>query len=171
MSVSVGARYTTTLVHDSIVEPVDAGLEVAPALALTIAAPPRKGWAPQLGVDVSSSDLVRHDAGGATTSLQRVTTLAFSVGVSHMLLTGLRGSASIGGLKYLPSEETGVFREGAGGIAALGAVCVAYGVRRWALEARYDVHAFSTPALRQEGFSSSQTVHRVTLGLAFAVAR
>jgi hypothetical protein len=35
----------------------------------------------------------------------------------------------------------------------------------FAVEARYDIHGFTTPALRDEGFTSARAVHRVTLSI------
>jgi len=171
--VAAGARYTTPLVHDSIVSPFDVKLALAPELALTVGAQPGHGWAPQVLLDASTSNLVRHDPDGTTITLERVSTVSFAVGVSHTLPGGLRGSVAVGGLKYLPSEESGIFRQGSGAISPLGALSVAYGLplgepgrpRRWWLEVRYDIHAFTTPALDDEGFTSSQTVHRVALAL------
>ena len=87
----------------------------------------------------------------------------------------------VGGLKYLPSEEIGIFREGGGAIAPLGVVSVLYGLpvgarnkpRPLWLEARYDIHGFTTAALKNDGFTASQIVHRVALLLRadFQVAR
>ena len=171
VAVSAGARYASTLVHDSIVEPVDVGLKIAPAFSLVVATQPEHGWGPQLLLDVSMGDMVRRDADGTSTSLQHVSTVSLAVGVTHPLPAGLRGSASVGGLKYFPSDETGIFREGGGAIEALGAVSLAYGLplgrvpRKLWLEARYDIHGFTTQALHEEGFTSPQIVHRVTLAV------
>src|SRR5439155_371728 len=79
--------------------------------------------------------------------------------------------AGVGGLKYLPAGETGIFRSGAGGVLGLAGAVVSYAPPRvggrWQLgiEARYDVHRFITPALRSEGFTSARTVHRIALAL------
>ena len=175
---SAGARVSSALVHDSIVTPFDVGLDVAPTVGVTIAGRPPHGLAPQLSIDFSTSDMVRHDADGTTTRLQHVGTLSFAIGVSHSLPAGLRGTLAAGGLKYLPSDDTGIFSGGSGGLAGLGVLDVAYRLplgahdapRRWWLDARYDVHAFTTPALHDAGFASSQAVHRVALTLRYDFA-
>lgn len=171
ISLSAGARWTSTLVHDSIVTPLDLGIGIGPAFSLVVGTQPEHGWGTQLLIDVSSGDMARHDADGTSTTLQHVTTISLAVGVTHALPGGLRGSASVGGVKYLPSEDTGIFRDGGGAIAPLGAVSLAYPLplgstpRRFWLEARYDIHGFATQALKDEGFTSSQIVHRVALAL------
>ena len=65
-----------------------------------------------------------------------------------------------------PGEHSGVFRQGSGPITGVGALALGHalpvGARyHLAVEARYDVHWFTTPALRDEGFTSARAVHRV----------
>lgn len=170
---SLGLRYTSTMVRDAIVTPLTVRPALAPTLALTVTTPLERGWAGQATLDVSTSALERHDADGTTTNLGRVSTLAFTVGVRHGVAAGLSAAAGAGGLTYFPAHDTGIFRQGAGSIAGLGMVTVEYalaaGVRYGlAAQARYDVHRFTTPALRSEGFDSARTVHRVTLAVRLA---
>lgn len=66
--------------------------------------------------------------------------------------------------------EGGVFREGRGGIFPLGAAALRYAPpplahRRLALEVRYDLHRFITPALRTQGFLSARPVHRIAVAV------
>jgi hypothetical protein len=73
----------------------------------------------------------------------------------------------VGGLKYLPGEQSGVFRDGAA-IAPLGSLAIEVSPRfavrrRLGLALRYDAHRFITPALRRVGFIDSRLVHRVAL--------
>ncbi len=173
LALSAGVRYTTTLVHDSIVAPFDVRPARAPALALTVAAPPARGWSPEATLDVSWSTLERHDQDGTTVGLGTLATLAFEVGLRRWLVPGLSGSLAVGGLKYLPSEDSGIFRQGAGAPVAVGTAAVRYappfGARHGlAALARYDYHRFITPALHSEGFASSRNVHRVTLALGWS---
>ena len=169
---SIGLRYTSTLVHDSIVAPFDVRPALAPAIALTVTAPLEQRWSAQASLDFATSTLERHDAAGATTGLGRVSTIALTVGVRRQLPTGLAAGANIGGLKYLPAQEAGIFRTGTGGVLAVGGVTLSYTpasaiAGRWRLgvEVHYDVHRFITPALRTEGFTSGRVVHRVALML------
>jgi len=172
LQAAAGVRYTSTLVHDSIVTGVDVRPRLAPAFSVTATTPIQHGWAVAGIADLSWSTLERHDQGGPTVDLGGLTTLAVEVGVRHPLVTGLSGRLVVGGLKYFPGNETGIFRDGSGGILPLGGVALSYvppaGIaQRWGLgiEARYDLHAFITPALRNRGFTSSRAVHRVALAL------
>ena len=169
LRLSAGARYTSTLVHDSIVTPLDVRPAIAPAFSLTAATPGEHGWTPEVGVDLSSSTLWRHDQNGATTDLGRLTTVALTVRLARILRPGVVATIGVGGLKYLPSENSGVFRLGAGALAPIGSLALRRDVPmaggRLAIEARYDIHQFSTPALRAEGFHGSQLVHRVAVSL------
>jgi hypothetical protein len=174
--VAVGAQYSSALVHDSIVTPFTVQPALAPALALAVVAPLQHGWAVQAMLDGSSSQLERHDVSGATTDLGRVGAAAFTVGLRHRVRGRFAAAGAVGALKYFPSDEQGIFRSGSGPLAGLGMLTVDYQVTTgpgagFALEARYDVHAFTTPALQQEGFTSSQLVHRVSLSLRAGTGR
>ena len=166
---SLGARYTSTLVTDRIVTPFDVRPAIGPALAVSVVERTRGPWAPDVTLDLSWSGLQRHDSGRASQRINRVTALAFTVGLRRRLAPSLAGRVAVGGLKYLPGDETGIFRDGAG-IAALGSAAVDWTLpfaarRRLGITAQYDLHRFITPALRSVGFVDSRLVHR----LAFAV--
>lgn len=169
---SAGARYTTTMVNDSIVTRFSVRPAIAPALALTVGTPldTTGKWTVEAILDWSHSDMIRHDADGSTQAIGGLGTLAFSVGLRRSLLPWLSARASAGGLKYLPANEAGIFGLGSGSLFALGGVAVEaqppFG-ERWGLafETRADLHRFITPALRAEGFQDSRPVIRLTLGV------
>src|SRR5689334_16878387 len=146
---SAGARYTTTLVSDSIVSNFMVRPAIAPAVAITIGTPvdTTGKWTVEAILDWSHSDLVRHDADGSTQAIGGLGTLSFSVGMRRSLRSWLSARASVGGLKYLPASQTGVFGLGSGSLFALGGVAVEaqppFG-ERWglALETRADIHRF-----------------------------
>jgi hypothetical protein len=168
VEVAAGARYSTALVRDSIVTRFDVGPALAPTVAVTLATPLERGWGAQATLDFSTSGLRRHDADGSSVAFGRVSAAAFIVGLERRLPTGFAARIGVGGLKYLPGGKSGIFRLGSGPIAGLGTVSLGYplplGARYGlAVEARYDVHGFATPALREEGFGGARTVHRVTL--------
>jgi len=169
LQLGVGARYSSTLVSDSIVAPFTVRPALAPAVAITLAERREHGWVPTATLDLSTSNLQRHDADGTTASLSQVTTIAFTIGVTRPLPRGFSVAVGGGGLKYLPSEDTGIFQSGSGPIAGVGALTLAHalpiGGRRFMLAARYDIHGFSTPALQDEGFHGLRAVHRVALTL------
>jgi len=169
---SVGARYTTTLVRDSIVTNFSVRPAIAPALALTVGTPidTTGKWTVEAILDWSHGDLVRHDQDGSTQSLGGLGTLGLSVGMRRHLRSWLSARVSLGALKYLPASETGIFSLGSGSLSPLGGLAVEaappFGAR-WGLafETRVDLHRFITPALRVEGFQDSRPVVRVALGV------
>ncbi|MGE5760193.1 MAG: hypothetical protein ACM37V_07520 [Gemmatimonadota bacterium] len=174
--VTLGARYTTTLVHDSIVSPLDVRPDVAPALAGAVDLPLTDPWKLELLADISTSMLRRHDAGGGTAPITRLWMLGVSVGLRRQLNPWLEGRAAVGGLKYLPASSIGLFSAGTGGIMPYGSVALdaapaAFRRRRVALEAGADVHRFLTPALRTTGFTDARVVYRIDLGVRLDLRR
>jgi len=169
---SAGARYTTTLVRDSIVTRFSVRPAIAPAFALTAGTPldPTGKWTVEAIIDWSHGDLVRHDQDGATQSLGGLGTISVSVGMRRRLQSWLSARASVGGLKYLPASQSGIFSLGSGSLFALGGLALQaeppFGAR-WglAIETRLDLHRFITPALRVEGFQDSRPVVRLALGV------
>jgi hypothetical protein len=164
----LGARYSSALVHDSIVVPVDIQPAIGPALTLAVSERTRGAWTPDATLDVSFSALQRHE-NGATSKVVSLTTIGFTVGFAHAIKTGLAARVGLGAIKYLPSEETGLFRDGSG-ITALGAASVQWlptptSTRGIGVTLRYDIHGFTTPALHTEGFTTRQVVHRLFFGI------
>ena len=163
--VSAGARYSGTLVHDSIVTPFDVKPSIGPTFAVTVGLPPHRGWSGEALIDLSWSTLTRHDADGSTQSLYGLGALSFGVALRRQLPAGLGVRITAGGLKYLPEEESGVFREGADLFPLLG-LGVDYGplFAPWiTVEARADAHQFITGALREAGFTEHRLVPRIAL--------
>lgn len=172
LNVSFGARYTTTLVHDSIVSPFDVRLGIAPALTLVAGLPLEAPWTADGVLDLSYGLVSRHDQGGGVTAITHVTTLTLGVALRRDLRHGFSAAAGAGLLAYLPTERIGIFRDGGGPVVPMGTAAVGYSPpfaaqRGLTLEARYDLHGFLTPALRTEGFVNSTVVHRVALALRY----
>jgi hypothetical protein len=172
LQAAAGLRYTSALVHDSIVAPFDVRPALAPALAVSAATPLNDPWSAVATLDFSWSRLERHDQDGTTVDLGGLGALAVTVGVARRLAPGLVAVAAIGGLGYVPASDRGIFAQGAGGVTPLGALGVSYAPplgggagRRLALRAGYDIHRFLTPALRNEGFTTGRTVHRATVAV------
>ena len=172
MSASLGARYTSPLVRDSIVTPFDVRLGIAPALTLGASLPLRAPWTAVVSLDLSYGAVSRHDQDGTVAPITHATTLTLGVELERDLRHGFSATIGAGLLKYLPSERTGIFRDGGGAILPVGQAAVRYSPplaarRGFALEARYDLHGFLTPALRAEGFINSTVVHRVALAIRY----
>lgn len=166
--VAIGARYSSTLVHDSVVTPFDLRPAVAPAFLVSARDELRPGWSADVTLDVAPSGMRRHESSGSFDA-GSFTAVAFTVGLRREFAPGVSARAGVGGLRYL-ADQTGVFREGSGGIFPLGTLAATYAVplpfaqqHQLEVEARYDIHQFITPALRTEGFSASRPVHRVAV--------
>ena len=161
--VALGARYSSTLVHDSVVTPFDLRPALAPALLLSVRDELRPGWSADATLDVSPSGLRRHEGSGSFDA-GSFTALAFTVGLQRQFAAGVSARVGVGGMRYAASQ-TGVFREGSGGIFPLGTVAATYALpwRQLEVEARYDIHQFITPALRTAGFTTSRPVHRAAI--------
>jgi len=109
---SAGARYSTVLVHDQIVTPFAVRPALAPALSVTAAMPLDQPWNVSAVLDVSTGEVRREDQGGGTQPITHLTTAALGLGLSRALKPWLDGSLRIGVLKYLPSEDLGLFQDG-----------------------------------------------------------
>lgn len=167
---TVGARYTSPLVHDSIVTPLDVRVAVAPALVAAFDLPLDGPWKLELLADLATSPVRRHDAGGATTPITRVWTIGLGVGLRRRLESWLDGRLAVGALKYVPTTSVGLFRDGGGSVIPYGSV--AFDItppvaarHRVALELAGDLHRYLTPALRSAGFIDARVVYRVTAGV------
>ncbi len=174
VSAALGARYTSPLARDSIVTAFDVRAALAPAATVAAGLPLRAPWTAELALDFSSSGVARHDPDGTVAPITHLTTFALGVVLARSLPRGFIVRAGIGGLKYLPSERIGIFRDGTGGVAPFGQVALAWTppvplARRLAIEARYDLHRFLTPALRNEGFTNSRTIHRVAVAVRYTL--
>jgi len=173
---TVGARYTSPLVHDSIVTPLDARPAVAPVLNVALDLPLDGPWKLELLADLSTSPVRRYDATGATTPITRVWTIGLGLGLRRRLESWLDGRLALGAMKYVPTQSIGLFRDGGGSVIPYGSVAfnVAPPVakrHRVALELAGDLHKFLTPALRSAGFIDARVVYRVTAGVRVDVRR
>lgn len=166
LHLAAGIRSSSTLVHDSIVGPMDLRPALAPALLLTARDDLSDRWSADVTLDVSSGGLRRHE-GGDSFDAGSATTLAFTVGLRRRVFPGLAARFGVGGLTYA-AERTGLFHEGTGGLMPLVTLAAGYappfGARRHLeVEARYDLHRFITPSLRTAGFDDPRPVHRLAL--------
>jgi hypothetical protein len=166
---SVGVRAGTPLVHDVIVQPIDVRQSLAPALAVGVTTRADGAWSGEAAVDVTFGSLQREEP-GASADLGGLTTLSFTVAVRRQLATGFAARAGAGALFSQPEQETGIFSAGPPGATPVGVLGLSYAPtagRRYglALDLRYDVHRFITPALRDVGFTESRVVHRLALAV------
>jgi hypothetical protein len=168
---AVAARYTSTLVHDSIVAPLDVRADIAPSLTAGAELPLTGPWRLDLLVDVSTSPVRRHLADGSSAPITRLWMLEVGIGLRRQLEPWLAGRLAVGALKYLPASSIGLFRDGVS-ITPYGALAfdiapppphgAPHGL---ALEVAGDVHRFLTPALRNDGFVDPRLVYRLSAGV------
>jgi hypothetical protein len=168
---AVAARYTSTLVHDSIVAPLDVRADIAPSLTAGAELPLTGPWRLDLLVDVSTSPVRRHLADGSSAPITRLWMLEVGIGLRRQLKPWLMGRLAVGALKYLPASSIGLFRDGVS-ITPYGALAfdiapppphgAPHGL---ALEVAGDVHRFLTPALRNDGFVDPRLVYRLSAGV------
>jgi hypothetical protein len=170
LHVSLGARYSSTLVHDSIRASLDVRPDIAPALGAALGLALTGPWRLELSTDLSTSPLQLHDADGTTTRMTRLWVLGMAVGLRKQLNPWLHARGSIGGLKYLTTTAIGMFAAGTGGVMPYGSMTFDFAPpplarHHLAFEAAGDVHRFLTPALRTSGFTEPRFVYRVGLGV------
>jgi hypothetical protein len=167
--VFAGVRRSSVLAHDVIVNEFDVRPALAPAFSVTALMPLDLPWRASAGLDVSTSDVRREDLGGGTQSITHLTTAALTVGLSRSAASWLSGSVRVGVLKYLPSQNLGLFQDG-GPFFPFAQIALdlspSFASRHGVgLEVNGDVHKFITDALRVEGFSEARPVLRLALGL------
>ena len=166
---TLSARYTSTLVHDSIVDPFDVRPDIAPSLTAGADLPLSGPWRLELLADVSTSPLRRHLSDGTSPTITRLWMLGLAVGLRRQLEPWLHGRLAIGALKYLPANSIGLFRNGStltpyGSVAFVLTPPLATR-HRLALELGGDLHRFLTPTLRNNGFVDPRAVYRVNAGV------
>lgn len=168
----VGVTGSSSLVTDQIFELIEVKPALAPTFLVSASIPVATRLRASLDLSYGSSTADLVEGGQTTGNLGSLGVLTAAAALSGPLVSRLAWRVSLGVLKYLPSDDTGVFRDGVPAAALFGA-----GLdwrqpfaERWAgvVGVHYDLHLFSTPALEAGGFSGSQQVSRVGLALGAA---
>jgi hypothetical protein len=166
----LGATLTSTMVTDQ----VSGSIKVAPTIAPTLilgATFPLKTKTPvdaSLEFQVTTATLQR-DEDGAKTDLASMRTFALTAGIGGRIIGPVRYRAAAGFISYLTTEQESIFQDG-NPTRAVGQLGVEYqrplsptltmtGV------VRYDVHGFTTKQLETSGYTGTQIVHRVMVGV------
>ena len=163
---ALGGRYSTSLVQDSIVVPIDLRPAIAPALQISVRDQLRGPWTADATLDLSAAKLKREES-GATSDAGSFTAIALTLGLRRELHAGVAGRLGFGGLMY-SADQSGVFQRGSGGVFPLvslgGSYAPSFGARhRLEVGVQYDLHRFITPALRATGFPRPRPVHRLAV--------
>ncbi len=171
LRLSAGITAGTDLTTDVVfARDVDVGQSAAPTVAIAYRMGAMSGT--RVGVEgrLASGRLEITDRFGAREGTSFLTASLLAA-VDGPVFGGLRWDVVGGGVKYLPSEDIEIFREGGPGAWVLGAGLSwlqPVGARSsLVLGARYDIHPFITKAMQSHGFSGDQRVQRVgiTVGL------
>jgi hypothetical protein len=171
----LGATWSSKLVEDNIVSDK---ITTQPGIAPTIMVGGATEVFPQYDVDMelqfTTGSYSAETKGKGTTKLGTLRTFSASLGFDGPLFKPpFRWRASVGVLKYLPTEDTGLFLQG-GPLDFLLGLGAQY--RRQvsssldvSVALRYDFHRFTTEELQSQGFSQTQQVHRVGLTVGIAM--
>jgi hypothetical protein len=168
----LGAVGASDLLRDVIVDEITVRQSIAPMLALGASLPVGPGGY-RLGLEgMLASGKFHSRESDEDADLGTLRTAGLLLNLEGPLRAGLRWRLGLGGLKYWPSEDEGVFR-GGGPIRFLVGAGIDY--RRPVLaawdfmaSARYDFHRFTTDELDRRGFSQTQGVSRVSLSVGLA---
>lgn len=168
----VGVTWATPLLRDDVINEIEVRQKLAPTLVLGASLPIAPLYRAGLELALATSGYRSEETGGATTDLGTVRTSAITLGLEGPISRGFRWRAGAGLLRYLPTEDQGIFLRG-GTTRFLAGAGIDYRrpiLAQWDLMAslRYDFHRFTTGELEARGFSQSQGVQRigVTIGLA-----
>ena len=169
----IGATGSSPLVRDVLFEPFETSQGIAPTLVAGVSVP--VGTDNRLGVEgsfVTGSLRASPEDGGEDVDLGRLTTLSAMANAEGSISGPFRWRIGIGLIKYLPSEEAGLFAQGGpvryfvgGGLDFRRPTFADWDLM---ISARYDFHRFTTEELRDRGFTQAQGVQRgsLTFGLA-----
>jgi hypothetical protein len=173
-SFGLGALGGTKLATDRIFQQIDITQRIAPTVTVGASLPvsPRE----RAGIEVSlgfGKTRIK-EAGFSAYDGVSYKTLGFTAGVDGPMYKKLRYRFGAGLMKYLADKE-GIFRQGGPLLLTLtlGSDYPVFTSGKVGVVARfrYDYQRFSTDELRTIGFSRTQDVHRVGLGLAVEYTR
>lgn len=171
----LGATWSSKLVEDVVADDV---VTTQPAIAPTIMVGGAMEVFPRYDADIelqlTTGSYSADTDGGGSTKLGTLRTISATLGFDGPLFKPpFRWRASVGVLKYLPAEDTGIFLQG-GPLHFLLGLGAQY--RRQVSSSldlnvtlRYDFHRFTTDELQRQGFSQTQQVHRVGLTVGIAM--
>jgi hypothetical protein len=165
----VGAVGASTLLRDLIVNEITVRQSIAPMIALGATLPIGPlGYRAGLEGTLASGKFHSSES-GSDTDLGTLRTATLLLGLEGPLVRAFRWRAGVGGIKYWPADEEGIFRAG-GTTRFLAGAGVDYRrpvLPKWDLVTTlsYDFHRFRTDQLEARGFALTQGVSRVALSI------
>ena len=170
----LGITGSTRLVRDVLFQEISTEIGLAPTLFAGLSLPIAERYRAGIEGSAARGSLSGAPAeSGDDADLGSITTLGLMAGLEGPLfLPPLRWRIGVGLVHYVPGEELGAFAQGGTTRYLVGGG--ADYRRRWfgawdlMVSARYDLHRFTTDALRDRGFTQSQSVQRASLSLGLA---
>lgn len=166
---ALGATRSADLVHDARLDNTALKLATAPTATLGVALPINASGSHRVVIEAGygSSSMTATDSRAGASDLGRVATLSALAMLDGKLTGVLRWQAGVGVLVYQPSTKGGVFLSGGthrylvgGGLSYSRPLTKALDLL---VLGRYSFHEFTTPTLVERGYSSYQSVHRVSV--------
>jgi len=171
VSVGIGLAgvASTSIVTDSIVEPVAVRPQIAPQVTLRVETLLDGPYRLAVDLAVSRSNLVAHGP-AESTKVTGLTLWSPGVSLRTAATPWLGAEARLGMLIYDPGDTQGtLFADGAPVTPQVGVGLHAERALSDALTAslhmRYDVHRFTTTSLKAHGFTGETLVHRIAVGV------
>jgi hypothetical protein len=164
-----GAVGASDLVRDVIVNEITVRQSIAPMIAVGGSLPlGERGYRAGIEATLASGGFHSREA-GADTDLGTIRTGTLMLDLEGPILRQLHWRLGLGGIKYWPREDSGIFLQG-GSLRLLAGAGLDYRhpvLPRWDLmaSARYDFHRFTTDELDRRGFGQTQGVSRVSLSV------
>jgi len=165
----LGAVGANDLLRDVVVNEITVRQSVAPMLAIGGSLPVgARGYRAGLEATLASGGFHSTEA-GAETGLGTLRTGTLMVDLEGPILRQLHWRLGLGGIKYWPRDDSGIFLQG-GSLRLLAGAGLDYRhpvLPRWDLmtSLRYDFHRFTTDELERRGFSQTQGVSRGSLSI------
>lgn len=170
----LGATLTSTMVSDQL---GSNGIKIAPGVSPTVGLEATVPLHLKNPVEASfelraTTATLQKSEGGTTTDLASMRTFALTAGVRGRIIPTVFWRAGAGFLSYATSEKASVFQDGAptrflatAGVEYRRPLTPSYTLTG---VVRYDIHGFTTAQLKSTGYTGSQMVHRVMVGVGVA---
>ncbi|HEU4799689.1 MAG TPA: hypothetical protein VFS94_03575 [Gemmatimonadales bacterium] len=171
----LGPVFSTRIVRDVLFEPVVTKPGLAPTLFAGFGVPFGSKYRGGIEVSLGRAGLsasTPDTPNAPSTDLGGVWQGSAMIMMDAPIRSRLRGRAGIGAIRYMPSDDDGMWAQGGTTRVLFGAgldyempASTAWNVM---ISARYDFHRFTTTELRSRGFRLEQPVNRLSLSVGLA---